>query len=939
MVMWGVFWGAIVGLITGKAGGAGLVVGAILGGMAGWTLRSAVERRVASLLDARTTATGSPAHSPSSESPVRPDAPEAAGANAAEVAARARIALPPPRDAESGAGPRAGPGAPVWRSPPAAAESAATRVPTAVAAAIDRARTWLLGGNTVARLGAVLLFIGLAFLARLAIERALLPPQLRMAAIALVAIGMLVAGFRLRERRTGYALTLQGAGVAILYLTVFAALRLYGLVSPLAAFALLVAVCALSALLALLQDARALAVIGAVGGFATPLLVSAGQGDHVTLFGYYTVLNVGILGIAWQRDWRLLNLVGFGFTFGIATAWGVLRFQPDQYPSAQAFLVVFCLLYVAIAVLFAWRRAPRLTDYVDATLVFGVPLIGFGLQAGLVRDFEYGLAWSALAVAAFYLGLAALLARARLAQLRLLVECFVALGVIFASLAIPFALDASWTAAAWALEGAGAVWIGARQQRQVARAFGLLLQLGACVAFVMYLGVRPPQPVPVLNAGFVGAVLIAGAAMFSARLLAARKAARESAQPRGYDAFEDALAALLFLHGFLWWLIALTLEFTRRQVDADGVVEFAVAPANRVFPLMTGYVLSAAIAARVGAAQRWPVATWPAYASLPVMLAGAVAGAVLFRHLFEHFGWLCWPVAIAAHLVALRALDAAPRRWWVAVHAGGVWLVVLLACSLGVDLIDRAQLWHTGWGPAAALVACSVVLYAIGRAAVSHVASVRWPLDRFAAAYGWHGLLPVAALTAIGAVIMTLTQRGDAAPLPYLPLLNPTDLAFLLALAALWTWRAQVSATTWALPAWVRDERTAMWSAGAVLFVWLNSVWLRVAHHYFGVAWDARRLAESFVVQAGYALLWSVAAVALTVFASRRGHRAPWLAGAALLAATVVKLFVIDLSNAGGGERIVAFVGVGALMLIVGYVAPLPPPPPRAPASDGREAT
>jgi uncharacterized membrane protein len=372
---------------------------------------------------------------------------------------------------------------------------------------------------------------------------------------------------------------------------------------------------------------------------------------------------------------------------------------------------------------------------------------------------------------------------------------------------------------------------------------------------------------------------------------------------------------------------------------ADGAAEFAVAPENRVFPLMAGYVLSATLAARVGLARSWPVATWPAYASLPVMVACAVAGAVLFRHLFEHFGWLCWPVAIAAHLVALRSLDAAPRRWWVAVHAGGVCLLVLLAGSLGVDLIDRARLWNTGWGSAAALFACSLVLYAVGRTAVSPALANRWPLDRFAAAYGWHGLLPVAALTAIGAVAMTLTQRGDAAPLPYLPLVNPTDLAFLLAMAALWAWRARLSATTWALPAWVRDERVATWSAGALLFVWLNSAWLRVAHHYFGVAWDARRLSESFVVQAGYALLWSVTAVALTVFGSRRGHRAPWLAGAALLAATVVKLFLIDLSNAGGAERIVAFVGVGALMLIVGYVAPLPPPPPRAPAADGREAT
>jgi uncharacterized membrane protein len=100
---------------------------------------------------------------------------------------------------------------------------------------------------------------------------------------------------------------------------------------------------------------------------------------------------------------------------------------------------------------------------------------------------------------------------------------------------------------------------------------------------------------------------------------------------------------------------------------------------------------------------------------------------------------------------------------------------------------------------------------------------------------------------------------------------------------------------------------------------------LRIAHHFFGVDWNAHALFASFVVQTGYALLWTATAMALMMFASRRKRRAPWLAGAALLGATVLKLFVIDLSNAGGTERIVAFIGVGALMLLVGYVAPLPP--------------
>ncbi len=919
MIAWGALWGALFGLVSGHFDGSNMVVGAALGALAGWSLRRAVDRRIAERLAERK------AEAPAVE-PEKQEEPRRPGEG------RGPIAAPE-------IGPRPAPGRPVdVEEPPPTIPlqpvASTPRPPSAPEIAVERIKAWLLGGNTVARLGALVFFIGLAFLARFAAEQGLFPPQLRLAGIGLVAIVLLVLGFRLRARRAGYALTLQGAGVAILYLTIFAALRLYGFIAPLPAFGLMVAVCALSALLALLQDSRALAVIGAAGGFVTPILVSTGQGDHVALFSYYTVLNLGILGIAWKKDWRLLNLVGFTFTFGIATLWGVLRFVPANYASTQPFLAGFFLLYVAIAVLFALRRAPKLSDYLDATLVFGVPLIGFGLQAGLVRHFEYGLAWSALAVAAFYLGLAWLLAQRRLEQLRLLVESFIALGVIFASLAIPLALDARWTAAAWALEGAGVVWVGARQDRRLARAFGLLLQVGAAMAFVRHLGFRLPQAWPLANADFIGALILAAAAVFCGRLISKR--ADRYVKGHAWDEFERALGTPLALYGFAWWMVAIVLELTRQYYGARGTLEFAVEPLDRLFPLMAAYVLSASAACRAGLKRGWQVATWPAYASLPVMLLAALFGVLMYRHVFEHLGWICWPLAIAAHLVTLRTIDGAAHRWFVAVHAGGVYLLVLLAGSLGVDLIDRAELWNTSWGPAASLAALAAVLFAMTQAATSPAARARWPMNRYARAYGWFGLLPVAILAVAGALANALTQRGDATPLPHVPLLNPTDLSVLLALAAAWQWRARIAATDWQLPAPLRAQPAWIATIGALLFVWLNTVWLRIAHHYFGVDWDAAPLFESFVVQTGYALLWTATAMALMVFASRRRLRTPWLVGAALLGATVLKLFVIDLANTGGTERIVAFIGVGALMLLVGYVAPLPP---AAAAAEPSEAT
>ena len=270
----------------------------------------------------------------------------------------------------------------------------------------------------------------------------------------------------------------------MLYLTVFASLRLFGLLPPGAAFLLLLLIATLSAALAVLQNSQSLAILGASGGFLAPILTSTGGGSHVMLFSYYAVLNAGILTIAWYRSWRPLNLVGFAFTFGIGAAWGARFYRPELYASTQPFLLLFFFMYLAIPVLFAQRQATRLERYLDATLVFGVPLLSFGFQLRLMREFEYGAAFSALGMSLVYVVLARLLYTRHRELLRMLVEAFLALGVVFVTLAIPLALDGRWTAAAWALEGAAVVWVGVRQNRWPARAFGLLLQLAAGISFL-----------------------------------------------------------------------------------------------------------------------------------------------------------------------------------------------------------------------------------------------------------------------------------------------------------------------------------------------------------------------------------------------------------------------------------------------------------------------
>jgi uncharacterized membrane protein len=173
------------------------------------------------------------------------------------------------------------------KSPICAARTAQATEPDLATRAITAARNWLFGGNTIVRMGVVVLFVGLAFLAKYAIDHAILPPELRLASIGVAGLALFVFGFRLRTKKPdklAYALTLQGAGVAVLYLTVFAAFRLYQFLPAGAAFVVLGLVCAFSTAIALLQNAMPMAFIGFAGAFAAPLLVSTGQGNHVALF-------------------------------------------------------------------------------------------------------------------------------------------------------------------------------------------------------------------------------------------------------------------------------------------------------------------------------------------------------------------------------------------------------------------------------------------------------------------------------------------------------------------------------------------------------------------------------------------------------------------------------------------------------------------------------
>ncbi len=108
-------------------------------------------------------------------------------------------------------------------------------------------------------------------------------------------------------------------------------------------------------------------------------------------------------------------------------------------------------------------------------------------------------------------------------------------------------------------------------------------------------------------------------------------------------------------------------------------------------------------------------------------------------------------------------------------------------------------------------------------------------------------------------------------------------------------------------------------------FFWLNTMLLRAVNHWAQIPYELGPMLSSTLTQASLSLFWTLLALAAMLWSARQGHRLPWFCGAVLMGVVIVKLFLIDLSHIGTVPRIVSFLGVGTLMLVLGYYSPLPP--------------
>ena len=307
----------------------------------------------------------------------------------------------------------------------------------------------------------VTLIFGVGFLFKYAVDNQWIGPGMRVAlGVAAATLSLFVGEWISLRGQKVFARGLTGLGLALLYLSFYAGFGFYHLLPQGTAFLLMFLTTCAGAALALHYDAQAVAWLGLIGGYLTPVLLSTGENRMWVLAGYTFLLNLGALGIARVKRWPALEYLAWVGTGTLFLGWS------DQWLSDETRIAAFEWLSIIFVVFFAASAAgSRLWLLAVNTGVY------FAGSYGLLDHSYHG------AMGAFALLLALLhggLAAAVWGKRKELGQLSAAIGVVLLTLAIPIQFVGFRITMLWSLEAAALAWIAGRFQVGAWALFGLV---------------------------------------------------------------------------------------------------------------------------------------------------------------------------------------------------------------------------------------------------------------------------------------------------------------------------------------------------------------------------------------------------------------------------------------------------------------------------------
>lgn len=312
-----------------------------------------------------------------------------------------------------------------------------------------------IGENLISKIGILIIMVGVAIGGKYAIDNQLISPAARIIIGTLIGLGLQGFAIKLRKNYEKFSAVLTSGSMAILYFMVYFAYDFYALIPMPLAFALMVVVTAYTIHSAWKYDREVIAILGQIGAYIVPFLLSSGSGNVEVLLAYIAIINIGVLIVSSKKYWKIVLALAF------FASWSILAFSyraTEITSSAQAwrmlmFMLIYFLTFYAAFILYKVFKC-QFFKHFDITYILANSFFFFGLGYNLMKN-DSGMAsyieLFALFNAIVHFIVAFLLFKKRLVDenVRLLT---IGVGFIFVTIAVAICFTGHWITLFWMLE-------------------------------------------------------------------------------------------------------------------------------------------------------------------------------------------------------------------------------------------------------------------------------------------------------------------------------------------------------------------------------------------------------------------------------------------------------------------------------------------------------
>ena len=325
-----------------------------------------------------------------------------------------------------------------------------------------------IGENLISKLGILILLIGVGIGGKYAIDHEMLSPTVRIILGTVFGLALQGVALKLKKEYKKFSAILSSGSSAILYFMTYFAYAFYDLIPRPLAFILMVLITAFSIFTAWWYDMEIVAIIGQVGAYIIPVILSDGSGSVLSLWTYIALINAGILVVSIRKYWQKLFAITFISTWLVV----VISYRLKTWETLSQCYSVLALIFAFFAIFYfstLYYKVKKDFEFVRFDIIFLLSnsFLFFAIGYHLIHNHEemsISLPLFAIINAVIHCGVFFLLHKKQLVD-QALQRLILALGVLFFTVAIAIGTSGHWITIFWMMEALALFWVGRTKQK------------------------------------------------------------------------------------------------------------------------------------------------------------------------------------------------------------------------------------------------------------------------------------------------------------------------------------------------------------------------------------------------------------------------------------------------------------------------------------------